>query len=71
MSTQIINLYSDIVDRNECMKLLPSLSSIVKGFLESKLKKLEKDRDEKKNIITYIGIEIMTITQKKMIIGKK
>ena len=57
MSTQIINLYSDIVDRNECMKLLPSLSSIVKGFLESKLKKLEKDRDEKKELLLSVGSE--------------
>jgi hypothetical protein len=30
------------------MNLLPSLSSIVKGFLESKLKLIIKERDEKR-----------------------
>ena len=30
------------------MKLLPSLSSIIKGFLESKLKELIKERDDKR-----------------------
>jgi hypothetical protein len=39
------------------MKLLPSLSSIVKGFLESKLKKLEQDRDEKKELLLSVGSE--------------
>ena len=51
LSTLIINLYSDIVDRNDCMKLLPSLSSIVKGFLESKLNVLIQERDEKKELL--------------------
>jgi hypothetical protein len=37
-STEISNLYLEIVNQNSCMKLLPSFSSIVKGLLESKLK---------------------------------
>jgi len=31
------------------MNLLPSLSSIVKGFLESKLKVIIEERDEKRD----------------------
>jgi len=50
-------LYSDIIQRNDCMKLLPSLSSIVKGFLESELKELIKERDEKKELLILAGSE--------------
>lgn len=39
------------------MKLLPSLSSIVKGFLESELKELIKERDEKKELLILAGSE--------------
>ena len=39
------------------MKLLPSLSSIVKGFLESELKELIKERDEKKELLLLVGSE--------------
>ncbi len=38
-STEISNLYLEIVSQNYCMRLLPSLSSIIKGFLEIKLGK--------------------------------
>ncbi len=38
------------------MNLLPSLSSIVKGYLESKLKVIIKERDEKRE--EYLNIEI-------------
>jgi hypothetical protein len=31
------------------MNLLPSISSIVKGFLESKLKEIIQERDEKRD----------------------
>jgi len=31
------------------MKLLPSISSITKGYLESKLKVIIQERDEKKD----------------------
>ena len=50
-STEISNLYLEIVTQNLCMKLLPSLSSIIKGFLESKLIKTLEQRDIKKEML--------------------
>ena len=45
-STKISNLFSEIVFNHQTMNLLPSLSSIVKGFLESKLKVIIEKRDQ-------------------------
>ena len=39
------------------MNLLPSLSSIVKGFLESKLKVLIQERDEKRYELLKTDLE--------------
>ena len=44
-STKVCNLFSEIVLNQQCLNLLPSLSSIVKGFLESKLKVIIEKRD--------------------------
>ena len=48
-STEISDLYSEIVFNHQCMNLLPSLSSIVKGFLESKLELIIDKREEMRN----------------------
>ena len=48
-STEITNLFSEIVFNHQCMQLLPSLSSIIKGFLESKLKVIIEERDQIKD----------------------
>ena len=48
-STEISDLYSEIIFNHQCMNLLPSLSSIVKGFLESKLKVIIQERDKIKD----------------------
>ena len=48
-STEISDLYSEIIFNHQCMNLLPSLSSIVKGFLESKLKVIIDEREEIRN----------------------
>ena len=47
-SSEICDLFSEIVSNNQCINLLPSLSSIVKGFLESKLKVIIQERDKKR-----------------------
>jgi len=39
------------------MNLLPSLSSIVRGFLESKLEVIIKKRDEKKDELLKTDVE--------------
>ena len=39
------------------MNLLPSLSSLLKGFLESKLKVIMKERNEKRDEYLKIDIE--------------
>ncbi len=55
-STKISDLFSEIVFTHQCMNLLPSLSSIVKGFLESKLKVIIEQRKLKRD--EYLKTEI-------------
>ena len=56
-STKISNLFMEIVANHECMGLLPSLSSIVKGFLESKLKVIIQKRDDKRDELLKTGVD--------------
>lgn len=55
-STKISDLFSEIIINHQCMNLLPSLSSIVKGFLESKIKVIIQERDEKRD--EYLKTEL-------------
>ena len=48
-STEISDLFSEIVYQHQCLNLLPALSNIVKGFLESKLKVIIEERDQVKD----------------------
>ncbi len=48
-STEISDLFSKIVYQHQCMNLLPSISAITKGYLESKLKVIIQKRDEKRD----------------------
>ncbi len=42
-------MFSKIVFSHQCMNLLPSISAITKGYLESKLKVIIQERAEKKD----------------------
>ena len=48
-STKISDLFSKIVYQHQCMNLLPALSTLTKGYLESKLKVIIQERDEKRD----------------------
>jgi hypothetical protein len=48
-STEISDLFSEIVFNHQCMNLLPSLSSIIKCFLENKIEVIIQERNLKKD----------------------
>ena len=63
-STEITNLFSKIVSKNQLMNLLPSLSSIVKGLLESKLKEIIQQKDKKRDEYLKTKLEKKEIREK-------
>ena len=63
-STKVCNLFYEIVFNQQCLNLLPSLSSIVKGFLESKLKVIIEKRDQITDELLNTELEKKEIREK-------